>query len=313
MRFFWVLLLSFFGLIITLFIGYKSFLKPLDKNFSGQKTFVINSGESLGVIASRLEKNYFIRNRYAFIFQSYLLGLNRKLQAGTFRLSPKQSVAEIIKTLSSRGSTDIWIRIPEGSRNLEIAKYLSKNTTFSPEEFLIKAKEGYIFPDSYSVPDFYTLNEFLTLVEKNFTQKVGINLPIQTLILASLLEREGYSLEDKKVIAGILLNRLRLGMALQVDATVQYARDSKRPSPEKFWLPISKSDLKINSIYNTYLLPGLPPSPICNPSLTSIHAALNPTTSDFLFYIHDLQGQPHYAKNLSQHTANIKKYLKSND
>ena len=176
---------------------------------------------------------------------------------------------------------------------------------------MVKSKTGDIFPDSYLVPDYYNLDEFLSLVRKNYLQKAGkLKLSPNDIILASLIEREGKTLEDKKMIAGILKNRLIANMPLQVDASAQYARDSMRPYPAKFWLPPSSVDLKIKSAYNTYLNLGLPPTPICNPSLNSLIASINPTQSDFLFYIHDRSGQPHYAQTLDEHNSNILKYLK---
>ena len=130
-----------------------------------------------------------------------------------------------------------------------------------------------------------------------------------TLILASLLEREAKGLDDKKIVAGILLNRLHLAMPLQVDASVQYAKDSLL-KPEKYWQPITREDLKIDSPYNTYKNSGLPPSPICNPGLNSLIAAYHPSPTDYIYYIHDTTGQIHYAKTLDEHNANVAKYLR---
>ena len=114
---------------------------------------------------------------------------------------------------------------------------------------------------------------------------------------------------DKKIVARIINNRLKIGMPLQLDATVQYARDSQYP-PAKYWLSVSKDDLRINSPFNTYAVPGLPPSPICNPGIDSIIAASSPTPNDYLYYISDNSGQMHYANTLDQHNLNVAKYLR---
>jgi len=98
-------------------------------------------------------------------------------------------------------------------------------------------------------------------------------------------------------------------MALQVDATVQYARDSRLPHPQVYWKPITKADLKTVSLYNTYLHPGLPPGPICNPGFNSLYAAFHPTVLDYLYYITDESGNIHLAKTLNEHNANVTKYL----
>ena len=106
-------------------------------------------------------------------------------------------------------------------------------------------------------------------------------------------------------MAGIIINRLNLGMPLQVDASVQYAVGTS-----KDWWPIlSLADLKINSPYNTYKFTGLPPTPIANPGLSSLKAAFNPAVTDYLYYIHDSTGQIHYAKTLAEHNANVAKYI----
>ncbi len=298
----------FFGLvlivsIVSLFF-YVNALKPVDQD-SKKINFSVDSGDTLSQIAANLSTRKLIKNKYVFMIHSRVLGLSNKLQSGNFRLSTSMATADIIKTLASKGTKDIWIRIPEGSRNEEL------DLPYQKEEFLVKSKTGDIFPDSYLVPDYYNLDEFLSLVRKNYLQKAGkLKLSPNDIILASLIEREGKTLEDKKIIAGILKNRLIANMPLQVDASAQYARDSMRPYPAKFWLPPSSVDLKIKSAYNTYLNLGLPPTPICNPSLNSLIASVNPTQSDFLFYIHDRSGQPHYAQTLDEHNSNILKYLK---
>lgn len=266
--------------------------------------FTINQGDSLNLIAARLETNHLLRSRYPFILFSYLYGLNRRLQAGTFKLSPSLSPKEIIFKLSSGGSHDYWLKIIAGSRLEEITPPL------------LGAREGYVFPDSYLVPQDYTSAQILGIIDQNFQQKFSqakANTTPQlsdseVVILASLLEREARLLPTKQMIAGILLNRLNLGMALQVDATVQYARDSLR-HPAIYWQPLSRSDLKIKSPFNAYQNRGLPPSPICNPGFDSLYAAFHPTPSDYLYYLTDPNGQIHYAKTLPEHNQNIAKYL----
>ncbi len=290
---------------ICIFAFYSYSLKAINPSQTKKQDFVVNSGESVATIATRLSQNHLIKNTYVFLIHSRLLGLSSKLQAGTFRLSPSMGSTEIIKKLSSKGSTDLWVKISEGSRNEELS------LPYGKDELLIKRKTGSLFPDTYLVPDYYNLDEFLSQVDKNYKQKTAnLNLAGEDVILASLLEREGSSLEDKKVISGILKNRLQTGMPLQVDASVQYARDSQLPRPKTYWLPIIKSDLKLPSPYNTYLNVGLPPTPICNPSLNSLIAAKNPIKSDYYFYLHEPNGTPHYAITLSEHNQNIAKYLR---
>ncbi len=270
---------------------------------SSPQTFVVNQGDSLTTIANRLESNGLIKNRYAFIVYSKLTGFSTKLQAGGFRLSPNQSIKDIVLSLSQGGSYDYWLTILPGWR-LEQVQQALDNRFSIPDKL-----EGYLFPDSYLLPDYYDLSQILDVISKNFSDKVGSVTP-DTIILASLLEREAKTEKDKQIVAGILQNRLDLDMALQVDATVQYARDSLTPKPEKYWLPVTKAQLSIDSAYNTYQHTGLPPGPICNPSLESITAAQNPSPSDYLFYISEPDGTMHYAKTLDQHNINVQTYLR---
>lgn len=307
-------------IIISFFVFYKVNLNPVSPNRQLQ-TFVVNQGDGVVSISTRLEKNKLIKNKYVFITYSYIYGLNSQLKAGGFRLSPSFSTPEIIKKLSEGGSQDFWLKIKEGSRIEEIATLFPKESDIDPKIFIQKTKdkEGYIFPDSYLIPQDYDVDQVLNIINKNFSQKLAEaknNITLseftdkQTIILASLLEREGKSLKSKQDIAGILINRLKIGMPLQLDATVQYAQDSQLPHPTEYWQSISKSDLSINSPFNTYKNQGLPPSPICNPGFNSLYAAYHPIDSDYLFYITGNDGNMHYARTLEEHNRNIQKYLK---
>jgi UPF0755 protein len=310
--------------LLTPFLFVVIYIKQNSKPVSSDtkvKMFVINQGDGIETIGDRLEKNSLVRDKFTFIVYAYYLGLNKKIQYGTYRLSPSMTVEDLIVKLSKGGVRDYWLKIKDGSRVEEIASVFSSNITFSSKDFLLKAKnkEGYLFPDSYLIPEYYTVDQVLDMVDKNFSEKFDkakidyTNDSVtdkQAVILASLLEREGKSLESKQKIAGILLNRIQTGMPLQLDATVQYARDSKNSGTETYWTPISKDDLSINSPYNTYINKGLPPKPICNPGYNSLYAVFHPTKSDYLFYITGNDGKMYYAKTLEEHNKNIQKYLK---
>lgn len=295
-------------LLILILFFYLSLQAP--NTDTNKKIFVINQGDSLTTIASRLEKNSFIRNKYSFIIYSRILGLNKKIQAGTFYLTTSQKLPDLIQKLAKGGSTDYWLKIIPGTRIEQ----------FSPSiEFTAAAKglEGQLFPDSYLIPQDYSPDNILSVISKNFEAKLAeakIDATTKfsdskTLIIASLLEREAKTISDKKVIAGIIINRLDSGIPLQIDATVQYARDSLT-KPNIYWLTVSKADLSVVSPYNTYKNRGLPPSPICNPGINSLYAAYHPVDTDYLYYINDADGQIHYAKTLDEHNANVAKYLK---
>ena len=131
----------------------------------------------------------------------------------------------------------------------------------------------------------------------------------QVITLASLIEREAKTDSSRKIVAGILYNRLGIDMALQVDATLQYIK-GYNPIHKDWWAPPLAQDKNIDSLYNTYKYPGLPPGPICSPSLSSIEAALNPSSSNYLYYITDNQGNMHYAVSFDQHNKNVNTYLR---
>ena len=179
--------------------------------------------------------------------------------------------------------------------------------------------EGYMFPDTYLIPRDATASAIAQMFLDNFNAKVTPQMKAdalktgltfnQTITLASIVEREGRTNADRPMIAGILLNRLKLSMPLQVDATLQYAI-GYQPFEKSWWKSeISADDKNVDSPYNTYTNTGLPPGPISNPGLDSIKAAIYPTASDYLYYLHDKAGDVHYAKTIEEHDANIQKYL----
>jgi UPF0755 protein len=310
-RFFLYTFGSIFVFCLALLIFIKINTSPISQS-SSPKTFVVNQGDGLVSISRRLKSNQFVRSQLVFIFHAYRLGLNRQLQAGTFLLSSSLSTEEIVQKLSRGGSHDYWLKIIDGTRLEEI-----KNQVPADFSSLAIDLEGQLFPDSYLIPEDYTSQEILAVIQKNFSAKFAqakvsaTNTELsdsQIVTLASLLEREGRTLPSKQMIAGILLNRLKINMALQVDATVQYARDTIR-TPKVYWQPLSSVDLKIKSPFNTYLQPGLPPSPICNPGYDSLYAAFHPTSSDYLYYITGTDGQMYYAATLDAHNQNVSKYL----
>lgn len=269
------------------------------------RQFVINPGDSTSTIAARLQKNNLIRNKDVFMLMAYYLKLNYQLQSGLFKLSPSMSAIDVVRALSSGGSHDYWLKIIDGQRVAEI------------EPLFDSSLEGYIFPDSYLIPKDYSDDQILDIISNNFKKKYlqaskdsTKSLPEKDIVtLASLIEREARTLGSKQMVAGILYNRLEAKMALQVDATAQYIRDT-RQKPEKYWLPATTKDLDAASPYNTYLHSGLPPGPICNPGYDSLYAALHPTASDYVYYITGNDNKMHYAKSLDEHNQNINLYLR---
>lgn len=278
--------------------------------------FVIVKGSSASQIGNKLESGGLIKSALAFKIYVRLTGQSGKLQSGEFRLSPSFTLFQNVTALFS-GPVELWVTIPEGLRREEIAaKFatsLGKDTVFT-NEFLLasKGKEGYLFPETYLFPTEASAAAIVKKMTDTFNTKIqGLTSKVpnlaffESVTLASIIERETKTDAERPMVAGILINRLDAGMPLQVDAAVQYAVGNSK----NWWPILSLADLKIDSKYNTYKYAGLPPAPIANPGLSSLKAALAPTSNDYWYYIHDSEGQIHYAKTLAEHNANVAKYL----
>lgn len=285
------------------------------------KDFVVNRGESTRTIARRLEKQGLIRNKIVFLVYLRLSDQTGQLQAGSFKLSPNKSVPDLVEELK-HGRVDIWITFIEGQRREEYAQLLDEKFDLPQEEFLrlTRGKEGQLFPDSYLLPTDVIVPQVVKQLTDNFEKKwqmVDNQTELsqnQVLILASLIEREVKTDQARPIVAGILIKRLRNDWPLQVDASVQYGKANvtcnKQHEVCNWWPKVTKRDLKtIDSLYNTYIYKGLPPRPICNPSLDSIKAVVNYQPTDYWYYLSDKQGRMRYAKTVEEHNRNISKYL----
>ncbi len=263
--------------------------------------FEIKKGESVKAVATRLDSLGLIRSPLLFrliVRQNKLI-----VQAGTYQLSPSLTPSILAQTLTKGLSVDRKLTIPEGFRREQIAEVSGLPT----QDFLLAAKglEGQLFPDTYFIKEGITASELVKIMHDNFVKKVG-EIDEQTLILASLVERETKGDAEKPVVAGILKKRLAAGWPLELDATVQYFLGK----PGNWWPNTTLLDRKLKSVFNTYLHTGLPPSPIGNPGLSSIQAARNPTDSPYWFYLHDKSGTIRYGETLATHNANIAKYIR---
>lgn len=290
---------------------------PLCSKNCQSKIFLVKKGESFTSVANRLEKEGLIRSAAVFHFISWQEQSINKIQAGDFRLSPQDSPAEIALKIT-KGTLDVWLTFLEGWRREEIAKKISSAglVNFKTEDFLLLTKdlEGQLFPDTYLIPRDANAEKIANILHQNYQKKV-LNVEQNTLIMASIIEREIKNPQDRKIISGILWKRLKNNWPLQADATVQYAVASAkcrlRSAECEDWWPknLTKADLAIKSSFNTYLHQGLPPAPISNPGLNAIEAAISPLSSDYWFYLSDSEGVTHYAKTDEEQAANIQKYL----
>lgn len=316
--------------ILGVFWWWTIELKPVSSSAKEAQSLEIKKGEGVSKIASVLKQRDLIRSPLAFKIWVTVTGLSRRIKAGTFYLSPSMTTPEIASLLV-KGETDQWLTIVEGLRAEQIGELLVKegykvNLPEWNREIVDRKLEGQLFPDSYLLPKSATQGAILQIIGKNFQKKVVVGLAKElaasnrdlnfVLTMASLVEREAKTPEDRSLVAGILLKRLSNNWALGVDATVQYVVASQNCSRGQLpcdWWPqkLTAKDLQIDSPFNTYLNVGLPPHPICNPGLSSIKAVLEPKDSPYWYYLSDKNGTIHYAKTAEEQENNRKKYLLS--
>lgn len=298
-----------------IYLWFMSNLSAVDPGNTKQEYFVVEKGESARQIGTKLQEKGYIKNPTIFYLYLKFTGTDKKLQTGDFKFSKSMSTPTIAKLLTGN-PIDIWVTIPEGMRADQIADILQEQIPTYDESWrgMLKTREGYLFPDTYLIPRTATIDQVLLIFKTNFDAKiasVGLtessqNLP-RIINIASLIERESLFDEDHPIVSSVIQNRLDLGMKLDIDATVQYAL-GKQPDG-KWWKKVTSNDLAIISPYNTYKNAGLPPTPIANPGIDAIKAAMNPAVTDYLYYISDLKGHIHAAKTFEEHQRNINRYL----
>jgi UPF0755 protein len=296
---------------------WKNGLLPVDKNDNSSKIFVVQKGDGLREISNSLKNQGLIKDATVFFLLTKKEGFDKKIEAGDFRLSPSMSAFDTMEALT-HGTLDIWVTIPEGKRADEIAGILETKLPTYKDSWrdLLREKEGYLFPDTYLFAKDADIDSIILKLTDNFDAKYqklsGPNLnrlsKNEIVTIASMIEREARRDADRPIVASVILNRLEIGMGLQIDATIQYALGYQEL--EKTWWKksLTMEDLKLNSPYNTYKNVGLPPTPISNPGFSALEAVVNPASTNYLYYVSDKNGVNHYAATLAQHNANIVKY-----
>ncbi len=310
-----VLFILFISLLIIGLTWWNHGLAPVNASDKSGRIFVVKKGDTIRDIASNLKKENFIRDPVVFFLLVKRLGLDQRVQAGDFRLSSSMTAEQIAEQLK-HGVLDIWVTIPEGIRTDEIADILQDKLPQyqSSWRVALEKQEGYLFPDTYLIPKDADINLIIKTLRNNFENKYASTLgqkqlnKIKIVTIASLIEREARFDEDRQLVSSVIINRLSLGMPLQIDATIQYALGYQKAEKNWWKKELSFDDLKIDSPYNTYKLTGLPPTPISNPGVHTLQAAANPPNTEYLYYITDKKGHNHYAKTLAEHEANKRKY-----
>jgi UPF0755 protein len=315
-------------LSLGIFYWWQDAISPFNPSQKETKSFVIKRGLTVSQIGNKLSDEGLIKSPLAFKVYLQFQGRSDQIKAGEYKLSPSESMKSIVEKLI-KGPDLVWVTFPEGLRREEmVLKLVNELEIKDKENFYIQfmqasdGKEGFLFPDTYLFPREVVAEKVVSVLYDNFNKKIApfqedikkSNMSLNEIItLASIVERETKTDEERPLVAGILIKRLKDGWPLQVDASVQYAVAAKNckvfGAECKWWPILSKEDMSINSPFNSYKFKGLPPHPIANPGLSSIKAVIYPKESDYWFYLHDKSGKIYFAKTTEEHEENIRNYL----
>ena len=316
-----------------LLFSYSLFVLFESDKSEGLKTFDIESGIGVNEISYNLHEEGLIKNKFIFETYLWLLKSEEKVKAGRYIVTEGISMFNLTKTiLKGPEEAQIAVTLLEGWDRGLIAEELGFNN-LSDSIFLDLSKdnsnyvskftflesipnnqslEGFIFPDTYYINANTDEDDFIIKTLNNFDNKVNKELReeidkqdktiFEVITLASIIEREVPNDKDKKMIADIFLKRLNIGMALQSDATINFITGKGMAQP-------TYEDLKIDSLYNSYMYPGLPPGPISNPGLSSVEAVVYPISNDYYFFLTTLEGEVIYSIDYDEHLRNKAKYL----
>lgn len=276
-------------------------------------TVVVPPGETAWQIGRRLAAARVVRSARAVVVAARLQQVDGRLRSGEYALSPGQSAWKIVGILARGEAILHRLTIPEGYSVAQIADVLAEAGLADRARFLDLAasSEGYLFPDTYFLPRGLGEAALIARLRARFDAAIGADLREaargrgltlhQLVTVASMIEREARVPEERAVIAGVIYNRLRLGMRLEIDATVLYALGRHKAE-------LSFADLKVDSPYNTYRHPGLPPGPIANPGLAAVAAAAAPAETPFLYYVLRPDGSHHFSRTLREHQDAVRRY-----
>ena len=311
-------------------VGYFFYGLEPQRGGEAARAFQVTKGERFAEIGGRLSKEGFVKSVSIFKVYALFSGKAQKFQPGVYELTPSMSVPEIVEMLTAHGQNEIAVTIPEGY-TLRDAEALLRQAGALGEEWFesiriedVRAEypflenavsfEGFLFPDTYrfergSSPE-EVLRRFLgTFGKKAWPHLRGREDWYKYLILTSYLEREVPEFEDRQLVSGVLLKREKIGMPLQVDATLSYAKCNGRffECPN---LGVVRDDRGLASPYNTYERLGLTPTPIANPGESALQAAVSPKESPYLYYLSAKKtGETIFSRTLDEHNRNRARYL----
>lgn len=284
--------------------------------FPGNQIIRIEEGMTLEEAARELDAEGVVRSPTLLKLFVRVVSSQHSVIAGDYFFEEPQGTIAVARriTTGDYGLTPVRVWVPEGVSIVDIAGILADSfNTFDTQTFLELANgmEGYLFPDTYFFLPNVDAKEVIARMHDNFTDKIeplkwkirASRRSLEDIItMASIIEKEASDPEARRLISGVLWNRIEIGMPLQVDVTFDYING-------KNTFDLTEEDLNIDSPYNTYVYPGLPPGPIGNPSIDAIEAALEPTASDYLYFLADLNGEVHYSVTFEEHVAKKRRYL----
>lgn len=301
-------------IIIFLSLIFIGIISPVSCD-GGEKLVKIEKGWGSGEIGQALKNEKLIKSKWFFVFHVWLTGYNGHLQAGDYLLNQKMTLFQISKIIASGEIAPNYVKttIPEGWTNEQIEERLIASGVLAQGNKLPKEKEGYLFPDTYYFEKNSSVDAVVKKMSDNFLKRIGegiskdllvdssMKLP-NAVIMASILEKEIKSDEDRAIVSGIFWKRIKNNYPLESCATIAYILGVEKKQ-------YSYKDTRIKSPYNTYINFGLPPTPINNPGLSAIKAALYPEETDYYFFLSAPDGTTIYSKTLEEHNTNKAKYL----
>ena len=308
-----LLLLLLLGSAATVFLYDYVINKPV---FTAENTlFLVKKGDSLPKIAQALQDSGLVENKYLFIVYAKINKLYPRIKAGEYLVENGSSLVNLAEKLTSGKVYLHKVTFPEGLTSKEAVDILQK-TEFLASQKIEIPPEGSILPETYTfiredVPQkviSQAQKALMDILEQAWNER-DKDLPLKNkeemLILASIVEKETGIATERAQVASVFVNRLRLGMMLQTDPTVIYAITG---GMEELNRPLTRKDLSIDSLYNTYKYAGLPPSPICNPGKDAIFAVAHPDKTPYLYFVASGRGGHNFATTLSEHNENVRKW-----
>lgn len=279
--------------------------------FSHSVVFKVKKGQTAPVISKNLYDLGVIRSKFLFSLYLRYTQKDRNLKKGQYVFEPHVSQAYVAESILKGFGIYYRVFIPEGYTNLRISELIQRYDFFERDEFVLPS-EGRLYPDTYKVEGGETYSSFLNMMQQNMKKNLErawskrapnlyLKTPEEALIVASIIEKETNIPHEKHLIAGVIANRLKKGIKLQMDPTTIYGMNRRGVLDR----PLKLSDLKRKDEFNTYYIKGLPPTPICNPGKLSLEAAVTPVWTSHLFYVATGKGGHAFAETHEHHLRNI--------